>query len=113
MTILRSTLWLASLVSFISGALLLMRGLPTLGYFLMLTSAICVGEAERQASRRRERLNYEQRFGSSRQEMKRAIDVVEVGRVRDQEGDVAAIRLVRRELPGVPLKEVVKLVQEL
>lgn len=113
MTLSRTTLWFATLVAFAGAVYFLTHTAYVPGCLLLLASALCGGVAETRETRRRQERAYEDKFGSSLDQVRSSIDVQAVRRVRDEKGDVPAIRVLRRQAPEVPLKEAVKLVQGL
>lgn len=113
MTLSRATLWFATLVAFGGALYFLTHTAYAPGCLLLLASALCGGVAETRETRRRQDKTYEDKYGSSLDQVRSSVDLQALRRVRDEKGAVPAIRVLRRQAPEVPLKEAVKLVQEL
>ena len=109
----RTALWFAGLAAFAGSVYLLMNTALLAGSSLMLASSLCGGMAETRATRQRRRRAYEEKYGASWEQVRAGVDVHAVRRMRDEKGDVQAVRMVRREVPEVPLKDAVRLVQSL
>lgn len=109
----RTTLWFATLATFAGSVYLLTNTALVAGALLMLASILCGGTAETRAVRQRQYRAYEEKYGASLEQVRTRVDTHAVRRMRDEKGDVHAVRMLRRQAPEVPLKDAVKLVQDL
>ncbi len=113
MKISRATLWFGVLATYAGAVYFLMNTTLVPGLLLMLASVACGTYAEIRAKRQREYRVYEGKYGASLEQVRSTIDIAAVRRIREEKGDIKAIRAVRRQAPGVPLKDAVKLVEGL
>lgn len=112
MSALRAALWSGAVVTFFLSVFLLARNHMTAGSLLFALCIACGGAAEVIATRGRRREKYARRF-SSFHELRQAVNEPALRRVREEDGEVAAVRELRRQFPEVPLADAAKLIKDL
>ncbi|NUS94741.1 MAG: hypothetical protein HOQ36_20420 [Nocardia sp.] len=109
----QARLWITALgcVAMVLATVMVWRGWTTAGFVIALGTLIVVGAVGIVAGRQRKRA-FEQHYGSL-DAFRAGLDGNRLRSLRDTEGQVAAIRELRREHPELTLAQSVDVVREL
>lgn len=108
----RTALWGIAVVCFGSAVFAYNSGNKPLLGALLTAGVVLPGIAEVFADRRKKRDWYAGNF-SSLEEVRASVDESALRRVREEQGEPAAVRELRRTYPKMPLAEAARLVKEL